>query len=1391
MRTHEAPPRGARRRVIAALTVAAMALFTVAAWQGAATAAPTQTAPQKTAEANYTPAACNVAKPGVSKTIYAQCFATVYTTDGKGIVANATTPPPTALGPAQIQAAYGLPASGQGQTVAIVDAFGASTAEADLGTFRSQYGLSPCTTANGCFKKVDQNGGTNYPSDDPGWGLETALDLDAVSSACPACNILLVEGNDNSLDNLGIAVDTAVSLGAKFVSNSYGVPGEGSDETTYDHYYTHPGVAVTASTGDAGDVTNWPATNPNVVAIGGTHLTTDSSPRGWHESAWVDGGSGCSPYEAKPDYQANIATNCSNRAIADISADADPATGLAVYDTLGQSGWIQVGGTSLSSPLVAAMYALAGTPVPGTFPVTYPYQAPAGTLNDVTEGSNGGCGNVLCNAGTGWDGPTGLGTPHGVTALTTGPHGDIAGTVTNGATGAAISGATVSTPDGYAATTDSAGHYDLAVPIGSYDVTASAFAYQSSTTTGVSVTTSATTTVNFGLVAVPSQNLSGTVTDGSGHGWPLYAKITVDGYPGGAVYTDPFTGHYSVDLPQGFVANLHVAPVTTGYTTATAQVTIGTADVVHDVSVPVDETSCFAPGYAFQYTGTGATFSGWTGTTTQGGWSQVDNKGNGQIWNFDNPGNRAVPPGGDADFAILDSDHYGIGNSQDAVLASPVADLTNVTDPTIQFDTYYDGFSNSTGDVDLSLDSGATWTNVWHQTTTSVRAHVNIPIPQAAGSATAQVRFHYTGSWAWWWEIDNVIVGTRTCAPVSGGLVAGFVTDNNTGQALNGAKVAVDGTGDFGVSAATPADPGLADGFYTFFTTASGSQAVTASDSRYVSAHATFGIQKNFVTQHNFKLKAGHLTITPNNVSVSETLGTAKTKTVNVKNDGTEPTHVKLGEQSGSFTPMVPGTGAPVTLLNGHFTPTARADAGAAAAASPTGNASPYAPPWTSIADYPLSIMDNAVAYNDGKVYSVGGYTGSAVVANGYVYDPAGAAWTAIANLPEPLQAARAAFVNGKMYVIGGWNSSGSASAKVYAYDPGANSWSTAASMPTAASAPAVAVLNGSIYAVGGCTTGNCTPTSNHVYQYDPGSDSWTALANYPSLAAFAGCAGIAGEVVCAGGINADTGAGLKSTYIYAPASNSWSQGADMPVDAWAAVTTGANDKLQVAGGAINNGASLTNQVFEYDPAANSWAALANSNNTEYRGGGSCGVYKVGGSIGQFSAAKFAEVLPGYDQCGSAADVPWLSANTTEFDVAAGATVTVTVTMDSSVVPQPGAYTAKLAVSSDSPYSYAPIGVTMNVNPPNAWGKITGTVTDAATGSPLGGVTVQIDTFGGTGVVQYTLKTDASGHYQLWLDARYNPLQVIVAKDGYVPVVKTVKISKGGSTTADFALKKP
>jgi hypothetical protein len=447
------------------------------------------------------PAGCNAASKATGTTAFARCYAEGLATSDGRLAQQPDDPLPTSLGPADIQSAYHLP-----------------------------------------------GGGASYPPEDPDWSVETALDLDAVSSACPDCHILLVQADDNSSPNLGAGVNTAASLGAVAISNSYGVPGEIPFESHYDHYYDHAGIAITVSSGDYGNVQSYPATNPNVVAVGGTTLTRDSSARGWHESAWWSGGSGCSQYEPRPDYQQGVSTGCPDaRATADIAADADPDSGLAVYNTLGQDGGAQWGGTSLASPLVAAMYALAGTPVPGTYPVTYPYRA-GQQLNDVSDGSNGFCGNLLCNAGPGWDGPTGLGTPDGVSALTLGAFGHVTGTVTDGTRHQPVADATVtmtgSTGYTFHAVTDNAGHYSLAAAAGSYHVVATKFGYGEQSLDDAAVAADGTLAANFSLPVLPTRGISGAVTDGSGQGWPVYAKITIAGYPRGAVYTNPFTGRY-------------------------------------------------------------------------------------------------------------------------------------------------------------------------------------------------------------------------------------------------------------------------------------------------------------------------------------------------------------------------------------------------------------------------------------------------------------------------------------------------------------------------------------------------------------------------------------------------------------------------------------------------------------------------------------------------------------------------------------------------------------------------------------------------------------------------------------------------------------------------------
>jgi len=359
--------------------------------------------------------ACSAARPGS-----AACLAWVRTDIAPLTASQAAAPQATVAGlsPASLQSAYKLPSAsaGGGQTVAIVDAFNDPTAEADLATYRSQFGLPACTTANGCFRKVNQNGSsTSLPSTDAGWALEISLDLDMVSAICPNCHILLVEATSSTLGNLGTAVNRAATMGANAISNSYGGSDTSDNSTTA---YNHPGVAVTASSGDNGFGVSFPASSRFVTAVGGTTLRTASNSRGWTETAWNGAGSGCSRFNTQLSGQASVGTGCSRRAVADVSAVADPATGVAVFDSTpfqGRSGWFVVGGTSASSPIIASVFALAGNArsINNNFPYSH-----TGSLFDVTSGSNGSCSpSQLCTARAGWDGPTGLGTPNGTGAF--------------------------------------------------------------------------------------------------------------------------------------------------------------------------------------------------------------------------------------------------------------------------------------------------------------------------------------------------------------------------------------------------------------------------------------------------------------------------------------------------------------------------------------------------------------------------------------------------------------------------------------------------------------------------------------------------------------------------------------------------------------------------------------------------------------------------------------------------------------------------------------------------------------------------------------------------------------------------------------------------------------
>jgi subtilase family serine protease len=362
--------------------------------------------------------------PGPAAAGSARCHAHVIT-DAKGTPQ--ATVAPSGYGPAQFRGAYSLPSSAPaGQTIAIVDAYDDPNIANDLNAYSTQFGLPLCNSANPCFRKVNQSGSASgpFPRTEPGWSLEIALDVEVAHGTCPNCKILLVEANSSGLSNLAAAVGTAARQGATEISNSYGGSEFSSElSETYAGPYNQPGVAVTVSSGDNGyGAAGFPASLSSVIAVGGTTLTLGAGNAYGGESVWSGAGSGCSLYAGAPSWQSFLSACGGKRGSADVAADANPNTGAAVYDSVkyqGRSGWFQVGGTSLSSPLIAGVYALAGGLPAGSTGASalYGRLGDAAVLHDVTAGANGSCSTLMCKGAVGYDGPTGVGTPLGIGAF--------------------------------------------------------------------------------------------------------------------------------------------------------------------------------------------------------------------------------------------------------------------------------------------------------------------------------------------------------------------------------------------------------------------------------------------------------------------------------------------------------------------------------------------------------------------------------------------------------------------------------------------------------------------------------------------------------------------------------------------------------------------------------------------------------------------------------------------------------------------------------------------------------------------------------------------------------------------------------------------------------------
>ncbi|MFD4260810.1 S8 family serine peptidase [Streptomyces sp. NPDC058534] len=1120
-------------------------------------------------------------------------------------------------------------------------------------------------------------------------------------------------------------------------------------------------------------------------------------------------GPGCRTSGSPGDYISTYAAGAydSNGAIASFSArgsgeedEVKPniaAPGVAVRSARPGNAYAALNGTSMASPHVAGAIALMWSAAPDLVgDIDRTRALLDGTAVDVDD--------TVCGGTAEDNNVWGEGKLDVLSAISEAPVdgvGTLSGKVTDAKTGDPIGGVRVAVDGEFDRdlSTRPDGTFTVRLSAGDYQVSVSSFTYVAETA-DVTVGEDATVTADFALEPAAKATLKGTVKDGSGQGWPLYAKITADQLPVEPWYTDPKTGEYELTLPASGDYTFTVEPVVPGYKPVQKAVDLSTSRT-ENFSATVNIERCKAPGYAVK--GLYETFDG---TERPEGWTVVD-KADGGTWEFDDPdplGNRT--PRGEGNFASVNSKFYTAGKVQDTYLITPVIDLSGVTEPELAMETEYfaPDWTDSTATIELSTDGGKTWEQVWQHKDPTVKESMRLPLPQAAGKSAVQVRFHYTGEYDMWWEIDDVLIGEPACEPVPGSLVIGQVTDRNTDKPLGSTEVrSPDGASTTGRSGPTPGDDAVADGLYWSFLPTAAEQKLTAKHDGFTAKTKNIKATEGRITWVDFDLAAGRLKADPGRFEITEGMNGTATREVTLTNTGTAPVTPRTAEDGGN--PLAARTAAdpgkvPSIEVETKVTPgwiEPRTDAPAAPATQPdpaavSAAASTGGDNWSTIAPYPTSLMDPSIGVHDGKLYSVGGFDGARTTPKGFVYDNINQRWDPLPDLRAARQRASAAFIDDKLYITGGWDNNGKLVGLTEVYDPKAGTWTGAATPPQGYAAAGTAALDGKLYMVGGCGPANGTLEGDcgrtDVQVYDPASDTWSNVADYPVSAGWVTCGPIAGKLYCAGGMNSRKGL-VKEAYTYDPVHDHWSPIAPLPVPAWASAYSSGGGKFMVSGG-IRGGlvtGIATNEGYAYDPERDAWSPIANTKYPLYRAGSACGFHIIGGGAGGWPGMTRAQVLSGTDSCGSG-DVDWLSSDGAPATIKPGKSATVTVTADTRNLNQPGSYLAGLQIHSDAPYATPAVDVALDVTPPRGWTKVDVTVLSAKCdkeATPLAGAYLEI----GEGRNALARKSDGKGKASVWLPAQdVKSIRVIAGKDGLTPDMTRVKPRRNGTTAVELTL---
>ncbi|MBU1661291.1 MAG: carboxypeptidase-like regulatory domain-containing protein, partial [Chloroflexi bacterium] len=929
-----------------------------------------------------------------------------------------------------------------------------------------------------------------------------------------------------------------------------------------------------------------------------------------------------------------------------------------------------------------------------------------------------------------------------------GPTGTLDGNVYDSVTMTGIAGADIqaTSPITYSGSTtsDANGDYAMMLPeYSGYDVTGSAYGYVPNTITSVGVVSGTTTTLDIPLTLATFYTVDGVVTDVN-TGWPLYANIDINGYPGDSIWSDPETGYYSISLPEGITYTFDVAAWVPGYLPGGGDVGPLTADATENFALDVDVAACVAPGYTLDVNGT---FSDFEGGVPPAGWTVVDNAGNGVVWTtIAGSGESGNYTNGSGEAATVSSDAFGTADF-DTELQTNVFDTTGWPGMTLEYTVNYQNYANEDFlDVDISTDGGATWTNVlsWNEDHGAFRAtpgeDVSLDLSANVGFANTVLRWHYydpaLDDWEWYAQIDDVLLGNVSCLPpADGGLVVGNVYDDNTLDALNGAMV--DNKDGYTAEAvATPFDLAVDDAFYTIFSP-SGSKTFTATLSGYATDVQSVTVVISDTVAQDFYLGAGWLDADPDSLHVTLDMGISTTVSLNLDNLGSAAADFDLQEVDDGFQPALVLS---IPASDGNF---------------PRGNAAP------SAGAAPIAVMEGGVPLSD-LLAPLGTVAYATEAANSFhtAFD---------LDVPEVLPNLGAfvpanfpgagEFVNGLVYVADTGNI-------MYELDP-----ATGAVLDTY---PVTAPPGGETYS--GMAL---DPTSGMVYA----SSTNISTSSIFTVDVETGIATLIGPIT---GSACNIAIAIDGTgQIY---------GYDICTDDFWAIdkNTGAGTSIGSIGFDANFG-----QGMGWDPATDQIYLVAFNSGTSQvelriadRVTGNTVLMGVLGSTnpGGLVQLPWLGVPIGVDT-----DIPWLSEDPITGTISAAGTQMIDVTFDAGVpeVTQPGDYHATLKVKNDTPYGTLSVPVTMTVDTPADWGKLEGTVTGLGycdlDPAALEDAEVIITDSGG---VTSTLMTDPNGYFSRWLDEAGSPYAIgVSAAEHEVGYASGVSVSGGVTTTVDFDLR--